>query len=40
MIDGYQDIIKAVFIIVAVLAVLDAIGLTHFGVLTWIPIKH
>lgn len=34
----FIDIIRAVCVLVAILAVLDAIGLTHFGILTWVPV--
>lgn len=32
------EIVNIVFVLIAVLAVLDAIGITHFGILNFIPL--
>lgn len=34
------SIINIVFVLIAVFAVLDAIGVTHFGILSSIPVGH
>jgi len=34
----FKDIIMGLLVLIAILAVLDFIGVTHFGILTSIPI--
>lgn len=33
-----MNIVRGIAILIAILAVLDTLGITHFGVLAWVPI--
>lgn len=35
-----MNIVRGIAILIAILAVFDALGITHFGVLSWVPIDR